>query len=473
MITRDQITRIGLFVGPALFIVAISIQVEGLTFPAKIVIGITAWMAVWWITEAIPIYATSLLPLVIFPAFSVVSLEKLATSYADEIIFLFLGGMILAAAIERSGLHERISLNVIRAFGTSPKNVIAGFMITTGMISAWMSNTATTVLMLPIAASIIALIKNDNERARFGTCIMLCVAYSASIGGMATLVGTPPNALFASLAKSLADMDVSFVQWMLLGVPVSAITLAFAWWYLVNFGARIGNEPIVEEKNTILTRLRALGNFTRQEKVVAIVFAVTALLWITRGIVWGKLVPMIDDSTIAIASALTLFAISAGKNQRVIDWTTVARIPWGVLLLIGGGLALSSGFTATGLDKWLAEKFTNVGVTDLIIVVAIIVAFAIFSGEVMSNTAGAALIIPIAASIAPVLNISPIALMIPVALATSFSFMLPSGTAPNAIVFGSGHVTIRQMARAGFALDLFGVLIVTIITILLVQKVFS
>src|SRR5574341_820003 len=270
MITREQISRIGLAVGPALFIVAISIQVEDLTLPEKTVLGITAWMAVWWITEAIPIYATALLPLVIFPAFNVVSLEKLATSYADEIIFLFLGGMILAAAVERSGLHERIALNVIRSFGTSPKNVVAGFMVTTAMISAWMSNTATTVLMLPIAASIIALVKNDNDRSRFGTCIMLCVAYSASIGGMATLVGTPPNALFASLAKSLVNVDVSFVQWMLLGVPVSAITLAFAWWYMVNFGAKIGNEPIVEEKSVILTKLKALGNFTGKEKVVAI-----------------------------------------------------------------------------------------------------------------------------------------------------------------------------------------------------------
>jgi sodium-dependent dicarboxylate transporter 2/3/5 len=381
--------------------------------------------------------------------------------------------MILAAAVERSGLHERIALNVIRAFGTRPRNVIAGFMVTTGMISAWMTNTATTVLMLPIAASIILLIKNDNERSRFGTCIMLCVAYSASIGGMATLVGTPPNAVFASLAKSLVNLDVSFEQWMLLGVPVSAVALVFAWWYMVNFGAKIGNEPIVEEKNLVLNMLSALGHFTRKEKLVGIVFAVTALLWITRGIVWGKLVPMIDDSTIAIASALALFAISSGKNQRVIDWTTAAKIPWGVLFLIGGGLALSSGFTTTGLDKWLAEQFTSIGATDLIIVLAIIVAFAIFSGEVMSNTAGAALIIPVAASIAPVLNISPISLMLPIALATSFSFVLPSGTAPNAIVFGSGYVTIKQMARAGFPLDLFGVLCVTILTMLLVPIVFS
>lgn len=464
--------RIGLIIGPILFVLVISIPIEGLAFPARVVLATTVWMAAWWITEAIPIYMTALLPLILFPTFNVASLTQLSGSYADKIIFLFLGGFIIAAAVRRSELHERIALNAIRAFGTSQRNIIGGFMLTTGMISAWISNAATTMMMLPIAASIIAQVRNENERGRFGTCLMLCVAYSASIGGMATLIGTPPNAIFASLSKTLTNTEVSFGQYMLVGVPISAISLVFAWWYMVNFGAKIGKEPIAEERKILTERLKKLGNLTRQERIVAMIFAATAVAWISRGLVWGNLLPMVDDSMIAIAAALTLFAIPHGKEQRVLDWSSAAKIPWGVLLLMGGGLALASGFTITGLDKWIAEGFTQMGTMDIAMIIIVIVAFTILSGEIMSNTAGAALIIPIAASITGPLGVNPIMIMLPVALATSFDFILPTGTPPNAIVFGSGYVTVRKMVRAGIALDIFGILIVTLISLLLVPIIF-
>jgi len=473
MINKERISRIGLIAGPALFALAISIPIEGLTFEARVVLATALWMASWWITEAIPIYATALIPLALFPAFNVATFPQLAASYADKIIFLFLGGFILAISIEKVGLHERIALNAIKTFGTNPKSIVGAFVLATGLISAWISNTATALMMLPIAASIIAQVRNENERARFGTCLMLCVAYAASLGGVATLIGTAPNAVFASLSKSLINVDVNFVQWSLIGVPLSAICLAFAWWYMVNFGAKISNEPIAKEKRVILERLRQLGTLTRQEKIVATIFAATVVAWISRGVVWGKFVPMIDDSTIAIIAALALFAIPSGKGERVIDWALTAKIPWGVLLLIGGGLALASGFTLTGLDKWVAERLVPAGTSDILLIILLIVAFTIFSGEIISNTAGAALMIPIGASIATIVGVNPILIMLPIALASSFSFILPVGTPPNAIAYGSGYVTMRQMAKAGFPLDLFSIGIVTLIALLLVPLVFG
>jgi len=472
MITKEKTSRIGLIIGPALFVIVIALPIESLAPEAKIVLATALWMGTWWITEAIPIYATALLPLVLFPVFNIASLAQLATSYADRIVFLFLGGFIIAAAIEKSGLHERFALNAIRAFGTSPRSIVGGFMVTTAMLSAWISNTATTMMMLPIAASIISQVRNENERVRFGTCLMLCVAYSASLGGLATLLGTPPNAIFASLSKSLVNIDVSFSQWLLVGVPVSAISLAVTWWYMVNFGAKIGRESITEEKRIILDRLKQLGTLTKQEKIVVIIFGATAVAWISRGLVWGQFVPMIDDSVIAIISALALFVIPHGKG-RVMDWGSMVKIPWGVLILMGGGLALASGFTLTGLDKWIAERLILIEATDMLFIILIIVAFTILSGEIISNTAGAALIIPIGASIGTSLGINPITIMLPIALATSYNFMLPVGTPPNAIVFGSGYVTARQMARAGFMLDLFGIAIVTLFAVFLIPFIWS
>jgi sodium-dependent dicarboxylate transporter 2/3/5 len=320
---------------------------------------------------------------------------------------------------------------------------------------------------------VIAQVHNPEEKGRFGTCLMLCVAYSASLGGMATLIGTPPNAIFASLSKTLVEVDVSFGQWMLIGLPVSAISLLVAWWYMVNFGAKISSIPITAEKGIVLKKLIELGKMSRDEKIVAGVFAVTAVAWVTRGLVWKDFLPLVDDSTIAVVAAISLFLLPSISKGRLLDWETAVRIPWGVLLLIGGGLALASGFTITGLDVWIAEQLNFLGGMHYFIIILAVVAVTIFVGEILSNTATAALLIPISVALAGSLNINPMLLMLPIAIATSYGFIMPVGTPPNAIVFASGHVTAGKMARAGLPLDLIGIGIVTLLTALLVPIVWG
>ena len=500
--------------GPLLFVIVIFIPVgeseqQQLSFEGRIVLAATVWMGTWWVTEAIPIYVTALLPLVIFPSLNITELGETSANYADRVVFLFLGGFILAKAVEKSNLHSRFALNILKAFGTDPKYIVAAFMVVTGFLSAWMSNTATTMLMLPIAAAVISIFHNKNDQHRFAVCLMLSVAYSASLGGMATLIGTPPNAILVSLSKSITDIDISFGQWLLVGLPISGISLAIAWLYMIRFGAKITDiKSIIEEKDLILKKLSALGRINRDEKLVAAVFATTALAWITRGLLWKDALPMVDDSTIVIMAAISLFLLPSifpnGKNNnsrevnkvesvedtdsrikasnkqndnnsntKLLDWNTAVKIPWGVLLLIGGGLALADAFTTTGVDKWIAQQLNFLGGMHYLILILAIVSITIFSGEIISNTATAALMIPISASLATTLDINPILLMVPVTLATSYGFIMPVGTPPNAIVFASGHVTVAKMARAGFPLDIIGIIVVSALSSILVPLIWN
>jgi sodium-dependent dicarboxylate transporter 2/3/5 len=401
-------------------------------------------------------------------------------------------------------------------------------MIVTGFLSGWISNTATTMLIVPIAAAVISqaqlhinsynnTVKNNNNnnnndhdhqsQNNFAVCLLLSVAYSASIGGMFTLIGTPPNAIFASLSESLLGKDISFGNWILMAAPISTITLLIAWFYMVNFGAKIKNTPIAEEKSIITDNLKKLGKMSLEEKIVAIVFAATATAWISRGLLWKDLIPMIDDSAIGLISAISLFIISSAlkyastksnihDNSRVhynnnnkerimidkepesnkttspiIDWNTAVKIPWGVLLLIGGGLALAGGFTETGLDKSIAEQLSFLKVMPYLLIIVIMVIVTVFAGEVISNTATAALLIPIAASLATSLSINPLMLMAPIAVATSIGFVMPVATPPNAIVFSTGYITVAKMARAGLPLDIIGIIVVTLLSSLLVPIV--
>lgn len=487
-----------------------------ISFEARIVLAATIWMAIWWITEAIPIYITALLPLVIFPSLYVTDLGQTSSNYADRVVFLFLGGFILAKAVEKSNLHIRFALNILKIFGTNPKYIVAAFMTVTGILSAWMSNTATAMLMIPIASAVIAQFRDEKHQKKFAVCIMLSIAYSASIGGMATLIGTPPNAIFASLSQSLLDIDISFGQWLLMGVPISAISLVIAWLYMIRFGSKVTDiTSIVEESGTINEHLTKLGPFTRDEKIVSAIFISTAIAWITRGLLWKDFLPMVDDSTIVLAAAIALFLIPSssvlssqgrtmnskkisftkdGKGVRnedirykpnsmnssenlsgkkLLDWNTAVKIPWGVLLLIGGGLALANAFTTTGLDRWFASQLNFLAGMPFILVILVVVAIAIFSSEIISNTATAALLIPIAASLSVTLEVDPLLLMIPITIATSYGFIMPVGTPPNAIVFASGHVTARKMARAGLPLDIIGIAIVTLFAITLVPMLWE
>ena len=284
------------------------------SFEARIVLATTIWMAIWWITEAIPIYITALIPLVIFPSLYVTELGQTASSYADRVVFLFLGGFILAKAVEKSNLHIRFALNMLKIFGTNPTRIVAAFMAVTGFLSAWMSNTATAMLMIPIASAVIAQFSDEKHQKKFAVCIMLSIAYSASIGGMATLIGTPPNAIFASLSQSLLDIDISFGQWLLMGIPISGISLVIAWLYMIRFGSKVTDiTPIIEERSKIYARLTKLGPFTRDEKIIAAIFISTAIAWITRGLLWKDLLPVIDDSTIVLIAAITLFLIPSSS----------------------------------------------------------------------------------------------------------------------------------------------------------------
>lgn len=279
-----KINNIGLIVGPLLFIILFIFDFDILTYEAKIVLAATLWMSIWWVTEAIPIYVTSLIPLILFPTLSITDLSETSASYVNRIIFLFLGGFIIAKAIEVTGLHNRFALNILSLIGTKPKNIVAGFIIVTSFLSAWMSNTATTMLMVPIAFSVIMQITNPQEREKFAVCLLLAVAYSASIGGMATLIGTPPNAIFASLSNELVNIEISFAKWMAVAMPISAFSLFILWIYLVNIGAKINNNSIVEERELISSKLKSLGKMNFDEKVVTVIFAATAIAWITRGI---------------------------------------------------------------------------------------------------------------------------------------------------------------------------------------------
>lgn len=499
-----HLKKFGLILGPALFlaIIAVTPSDETLSFGAVVVLAATLWMATWWITEAIPIYVTALLPLAIFPLLGVTDIRETSASYADPIVFLFLGGFLVAKAIENSGLHKRFALTMLRIFGTKPKYIVAAFMIVTGFMSAWMSNTAITLLMLPIAVAVISQFSNSpildsRKKEMFATCLLLSIAYSASLGGLATLIGTPPNAIFASLAQSLSDVEVSFTQWMFMAMPISAVSLFVAWWYLTNFGAKVTDIPsLAEEKDQIVSELAKLGRMAKNEKAVMAVFAATATAWITRGLIWKDALPMIDDSTIAIAAAISLFIIRVPHSKQpleseidtsndfnltgnnagsaLLDWKTAVKIPWGVLILIGGGLALANGFASTQLDDWIAGQLVFLGQTPhLIIIILAIVTVTIFSGEIISNTATAALFIPITASLAVSLGITPVLLMVPVAVAASYSFIIPISTPPNAIVFSTGHVTAAKMARVGLPMALIGVGLVTLFTSILVPLIWG
>ena len=498
--------------GPLLFAIVVFVPVgesgqQQLSFEGKLVLATTAWMGTWWITEAIPIYVTALLPLIIFPSLNITQLGQTSANYADRVVFLFLGGFLLAKAVEKSNLHSRFALNMLKVFGTDPKYIVAAFMVVTGFLSAWMSNTATTMLMLPIAAAVISIFHNKNDQHRFAVCLMLSVAYSASLGGMATLIGTPPNAILVSLSKSITDIDISFGQWLLVGLPISGISLMVAWLYMIKFGAKITDiKSIIEEKDLILKKLSALGRINRDEKLVAAVFVATAIAWITRGLLWREVLPMVDDSTIVIIAAVSLFLLPSvfpnvntnnsravnreesskntdsrvktnkknnNYNMKLLDWNTAVKIPWGVLLLIGGGLALANAFTTTGVDKWIAQQLNFLGGMHYLILILAIVSITIFSGEIISNTATAALMIPISASLATTLNIDPILLMVPITLATSYGFIMPVGTPPNAIVFASGHVTVAKMARAGLPLDIIGIGIVSALSSVLVPIIWN
>ncbi|GGF26076.1 sodium-dependent dicarboxylate transporter SdcS [Halobacillus andaensis] len=471
----DTRQKIGLFLGPVLFaLTLLFFEAEGLSQSAVAILASTLWIATWWITEAMPIPATSLLPLILFPLTGGLDGGETASSYGDNTIFLFMGGFLIALSMQKWYLHKRIALVIISWIGTSTERIVLGFMVATGFLSMWISNTATAMMMVPIGLAVIyqsseQLKKQgegtvDHSSFNFGKVTMLGIAYSASIGGLATLIGTPPNTIFRGVVENQYGIEISFAGWMAFGVPLTIIFMAIAWIYLVKMAYPMKIKELPGGKEVISKERKALGAMSSEEKVVMTVFTLTALAWILRSFVLVNINENIDDTIIAMMAALILFLIPS-KNHRgdfILDWETAKGLPWGILLLFGAGLAIASGFEASGLAEWIGTQLTILEGVNFILILAIVTALVIFLTEITSNTATATMMFPIMASLAAAINVHPYSLMIGAGVAASCAFMLPVATPPNAVVFGSGYLRIPDMAKAGIFLNVFAVILVTI-----------
>lgn len=442
------------------------------------VLTITVWVAIWWTTEAVPIYVTSLLPIILFPATDAMDIGKTTASYGDKYIFLYLGGFILAITIEKWGLHKRIALNIIRIIGSDIVTILLGFMTATAFLSMWISNTATTVMMLPIGMAVVSQFKKhnngtDTDAENMGKALMLGIAYSASIGGIATLIGTPPNLVFAGIVETLYGVKISFLEWLQIGLPISIALLFVCWIYLTRFGFSFQQKEFPGGKKQIQSMLHELGKITYEERVVLVVFIATAVLWISRSFL-QNLIPALDDTMIGMAAGVLLFALPAkGGKERLIDWKECSKIPWGILLLFGGGMALAQGFSETGLAKWIASQVSLLDGMALLLLMLILVASINFLTEITSNLATTAMILPILAPMALAFDIHPYSIMVSVTIAASCAFMMPVATPPNAVVFGSGYLRIWDMMRSGIWMNIISIILVTIFTYFLLPALWD
>ncbi len=455
-------------IGPLGYLVIILFfKPVGLSASGVAVLAATFWIALWWITEVTHIAVTALLPIVLFPLADALSLSDTTASYGHKYIFLYMGGFFLAIAIEKWNLHKRIALNIISLVGTSISRIVLGFMVATAFMSMWISNTATSVMMLPIGLAIIRQLKDhpsteENENEIFGKMLMLSIAYSASIGGIATLFGTPPNLVFAGIIKELYGIEISFAKWLSIGLPISLTLLVIAWWYMtrVAFNLRITEFPGGREE---IIRLKSeLGPMKKGEITVAAVFALTALMLILRQ--WlQNYIPQLDDTIIAMIAGISLCVIPSSETEgNILNWKEAVKMPWGVLILFGGGMALALGFSQTGLAEWIGSQFNLLNKLPIIALVLILTISVNFLTEITSNLATTAMLLPILAPIAESIDVHPFLLMISATIAASCAFMLPVATPPNAVVFGSGILKISDMTRAGLRLNLISIFLIWI-----------
>lgn len=471
----------GLVAGPLVFAVLMfGTGIEGLPREGQAALAVTMLMAIWWLTEALPIYATALVPLVLFPFTGVLSSGETSANYGNELIYLFLGGFLLSIAVQKWNLHRRIALTIIRMVGFEPPRLILGFMVATGGLSMWISNTASAMIMVPIGLAVITqiarLIEENGQdidtsvgNFNFGSALMLGIAYSASIGGIATIIGSPPNAIFVAYVKQVHGVEISFLEWMLYGFPVAALGLVGAWVYLTKFAYPLKVKGFAEIGSIVDDGLRELGPMGTAERRVLIVFGMVAGMWVLRGLVQPWLVTLglggMSDMTIGMMGALSLFMIRASHDNPValLEWDDVKEVPWGILLLFGGGLALSSGIEVSGLASWLADRLSVLEGASTLLVLFVITLVVIFLTEVTSNTSTATIFVPIAGILAVVVGVHPYMLMVGVVTAASCAFMLPIATPPNAVVFASGYVTMQQMMRAGIWLNVLFVILITVV----------
>ncbi len=456
---------VSLVLGPLLFLVAWWVNPLGLDVAQAKVLGIVVWMLIWWITETVPMAITSLLPIMLFPLLGVMNLEKTCLAYSNRFVFLFLGGFIIALAMEKWNLHRRLALGIVNKTGTGANRIIFGFLFASYLISMWISNTATTLMMLPIASSVVLLLVNKDHllthkgTKHFATSLMLSIAYGASIGGIATLVGSPPNASMAGILDKSFHYEVTFLEWMKFGLPFSFVLLISAYFMLVKviYPNKLGKFELGHE--IIKTELNALGKWSKSEKRIFIVFLLTAIMWLIQGPISQILKPLgieLTDTAIAIIMGSALFIIPAGAGQQktILEWRDTEKLPWGILLMFGGGMSLAEAFSESGLVSTITQSMESIDKTNVFLFVSLLCLIGLALTALMSNIAMVNIFVPVVAALAVGAGISPVVFAIPVTIAASCDFMFPMSTPPNAIAYSSGFIHSKDMLKAGIVLNI-------------------
>ncbi|GAB3648357.1 SLC13 family permease [Streptomyces sparsus] len=491
---------LGRALGPVLAVLTYFLlpQDASLSTAARTTAAVVVLVAVWWMTEALPLPVTSLVPIVAFPLLGVLAIDEATAPYAHPTVFLFLGGFVIALAMQKWNLHRRIALLTMRAIGTKPRQLILGIMVATAFLSMWVSNTATTLMMLPIGTSVLAMVitrksgtddsepegpvselADDKDTRNFATGLMLAIAYAATIGGLGTLIGSPPNLIMSGFVEQNYDITIGFADWMKIGVPLAAIFLVIAWLFLTRVAYPTELTDVAGGKQVIQQEINKLGRMSRGEWNVLAVFVSAALLWVFKDPItgWGALTSVLPftanltDEAVAIGAVVLLFLIPVSLKKGVtqtMDWRTAqSGIPWGVLLLFGGGLSLAKAVQETKLSDWIGTRMSGLGTLPTVLLVAVVCLIILMLTELTSNTATASTFLPVLGGVAVGIGLDPLLLLAPAALAATCSFMLPVGTPPNAIVFGSGYVTMPQMVRAGLWLNIIGMVLITGMVMLL------
>ncbi|WP_019668785.1 SLC13 family permease [Eudoraea adriatica] len=472
--------KLGLISGPLLFFIFTNLpNLIPENENANGVIAVALWMVIWWITEAVSISVTALLPLLLFPVLNIMSITDVGANYGSPIIFLFFGGFVLALALEKVNLHKRIALNIIKITGTTPNKVVLGFMIATASLSMWISNTASTVVMLPIAMSVIGLLINDEDGytkddQNFALSVMLGIAFSANAGGIATVIGTPPNSVMIGLLENEYNIEISFLKWMTLGLPFSILLLIIAYLVLVKWMYPNKQLQFKASKDVINAELKKLGPVSGKEKMVLVIFGITVFLWIFRTVI-NKLFPGLglSDTIISMLAAISLFSVpyNIRKGDFIIKWNDTQKLAWGILILFGGGLALAKGMSVSGIVAIVSNAIATSEIS-ILFTASLLILLMLFMTELMSNVALVAVLAPVVAGIAIGLEIPIVYLLIPVTIASSCAFMLPMATPPNAIVFASGYIKVHQMAKVGIILNLIAVLLLILVFQYVIPMIF-
>ncbi len=490
--------KIGFWLGIPVFIIVLCMPLsETMTPQAQRTLAVAILMALLWITEAIPIPVTAMIPLIAFPLFRIQPMKHVVSAYGDSNIFLFLGGFFIATTMQRWELHRRIALTIIKIIGYGPQRLILGFMVATAFLSMWISNTATAMMMYPIGLAIVIQIREmqlpdeklHKNLSNFETALMLSIAYAASIGGIGTLIGTPPNIVFAASVRSLFPQapPIGFLQWMLIGLPFMLIFTPITWLILVRMVFPVKQLTLTDSKDVIQNQIDRLGRMTKAEKYTLAIFVLTALGWVFReNIALGSIIipgwsnmlgveKFVNDATVAIFSAVLLFFIPVNFNEKtfLLNWEWAVKIPWGILILFGGGIALAGGFHESGLAAWIGNNLKFFSQVPILVMIVLTCLILTFLTELTSNTATATIFMPIMAATSLAMGVHPYLLMIPATISVSCAFMLPVATPPNAIIFGSGCVTVPQMAKAGLLLNFSGVIVVTLLVYVLATRVFG